>query len=296
MAKDPAFLFYSKDFYEGTRTMIPEERACYIDLLIYQHQHGIIPNDLKRVLMYCSGIEQATLQATLEAKFKQTDKGWVNKKLNDVVFERAEFKNKLSINGTIGQFWKKCKANLNAKDYKKLRKDLENIDKTELFEFLKDKTINESTLKALLKALLKHYANVDADVNVNADTDKSGKGGTGEKPELIYPFTTDEFLQQWELWKDYKKKEHSFKYKTLQSEQASLKELSNLSKGVVGNAIKILHQSMANGWKGFFELKNNTNGNRNQNQHRTDAEAKRDISNKVDNIYDGKRSTGTDNY
>ena len=36
--KDPAFLFYSKDFYEGTRTMLPEERACYIDLMIYQHQ------------------------------------------------------------------------------------------------------------------------------------------------------------------------------------------------------------------------------------------------------------------
>ena len=31
--KDPAFLFYSKDFYEGTRTMLPEERACYIDLM-----------------------------------------------------------------------------------------------------------------------------------------------------------------------------------------------------------------------------------------------------------------------
>jgi len=37
--KDPAFLFYSKDFYEGTRTMLPEERACYIDLMIYQMLH-----------------------------------------------------------------------------------------------------------------------------------------------------------------------------------------------------------------------------------------------------------------
>ena len=75
--KDPAFLFYSKDFYEGTRMMLPEERACYVDLLIYQHQNGIIPLDLKRVLMYCNGVDEATLKATLEAKFTKTEEGWV---------------------------------------------------------------------------------------------------------------------------------------------------------------------------------------------------------------------------
>lgn len=79
MAKDPAFLFYSRDFYEGTRTMLPEERACYMDLMIYQHQHGKIPAYLKRVLMYCSGVDEATLKATLVAKFKQDKEGWTDK-------------------------------------------------------------------------------------------------------------------------------------------------------------------------------------------------------------------------
>ena len=74
--KDPAFLFYSKDFYEGTRMMLPEERACYMDLLVYQHQNGSIPTDLKRVLMYCNGVDLATLEATLEAKFELVDEGW----------------------------------------------------------------------------------------------------------------------------------------------------------------------------------------------------------------------------
>lgn len=78
MAKDPAFLFYSTDFYEGTRTMLPEERTCYVDLMIYQHQRGPIPNDLQRVLLYCNGISEATLKATLQAKFKLTDKGWLS--------------------------------------------------------------------------------------------------------------------------------------------------------------------------------------------------------------------------
>lgn len=77
MAKDPAFLFYSTDFYEGTRTMLPEERACFIDLMIYQHQRGPIPNDLKRVLLYCNGVDEATLKTTLQSKFKLTSEGWI---------------------------------------------------------------------------------------------------------------------------------------------------------------------------------------------------------------------------
>lgn len=76
--KDPAFLFYSKDFYEGTRMMLPVERACYVDLLIYQHQNGPIPNTLERVLLYCNGVDEATLKATLKAKFKRTKSGWIN--------------------------------------------------------------------------------------------------------------------------------------------------------------------------------------------------------------------------
>src|SRR5690606_20628174 len=107
MAKDPAFLFYSKEFYEGTRTMLPEERACYIDLMIYQHQHEYIPNDIKRVSMYCSGIDQAILEATLKAKFKLCDKGWYNHKLSKVIDERKEFSKRQSDNGLVGQFFKK---------------------------------------------------------------------------------------------------------------------------------------------------------------------------------------------
>lgn len=165
--KDPAFLLYSKDFYEGTRMMLPEERACYMDLMIYQHQNGIIPDDTRRLLMYCSGVDEATLKATLKAKFKLTNKGWVNQKLDRVISERSEFKNKQSINGTIGQFWKKCKANLSVKEYKKLRSDLENIDKNQLFVYLESNKIEKDTLKGSLKALLKHLVDEDVIEDVN---------------------------------------------------------------------------------------------------------------------------------
>ncbi|AZA49774.1 DUF1376 domain-containing protein [Chryseobacterium carnipullorum] len=75
--KDPAFLFYSKDFYEGTRMMLPKERACYMDLLVYQHQNGKIPDDNIILLDFCHGVDEATLKTTLNLKFSPSDNGWV---------------------------------------------------------------------------------------------------------------------------------------------------------------------------------------------------------------------------
>lgn len=178
--KDPAFLFYSKDFYEGTRTMLPEERACYIDLMIYQHQNGCIPNDLTRVLMYCNGVSEATLIATLKAKFKQTPEGcWLNEKLAKVVSEREEFSFKQSINGSVGQFWKKAKAILDKVNYSKLKDSLYEKTNNEIFEIIKDKEITE----AMLEALLKHIANANANANANEEDLLFNKGGMGEKPK-----------------------------------------------------------------------------------------------------------------
>lgn len=172
MAKDPAFLFYSKDFYEGTRLMLPEERACFIDLMIYQHQHGgFIPNDIKRMTMYCSGIDKATLEATLEAKFKLCDKGWYNEKLEKVINDRQEFSIKQSGNGLLGQFFKKAKTTINTSDYDKLKSYIFNeYGKEKLIEELKKDT---NTYEAMLEALLKHLANV----NVNVIGNKDNKGG-----------------------------------------------------------------------------------------------------------------------
>ena len=74
------------------------------------------------------------------------------------------------------------------------------------------------------------------------------------------PFNSSDFKNCWIQWKEYKNKEHKFKYKTPQSEQAGLIQLSKMANGNELDAIKIITQSMANGWKGFFELKNNNNG------------------------------------
>lgn len=85
---------------------------------------------------------------------------------------------------------------------------------------------------------------------------------------LENPFS-EKFLDQWILWKNYKKTEHKFLFKSIESEQASLNDLVSKSNGNEETAIKIIHQSMANGWKGLFELKNEVNGRSKTNGSQT---------------------------
>ena len=254
--KDPAFLFYSTDFYEGTRTMLPEERACFIDLMIYQHQRGTIPNDLKRILLYCNGVNEATLKATLEAKFKLTPEGWVNSRLAQVILERKEYSEKQSINGVIGQFWKKSKAILSNKDYLKLRKSLENKSKDELFELVSNLEISEATLKALLEASLKH---LEDEIE---DEDKDEILIKGFKVSIL-----DNFRESMLKWLHHKRKQGKT-YKDSESTELAYKKLFELARGNPDTAMKIVEQSMANNWAGLFELKTSQKSQNNGNRHR----------------------------
>lgn len=76
---------------------------------------------------------------------------------------------------------------------------------------------------------------------------------------VIFPFDSEDFKKWWGIWKEYKKKEHNFKYKSHISEQAASKELANLSNGNESTALKIIERSISKGWKGFFPLENNKN-------------------------------------
>jgi len=81
------------------------------------------------------------------------------------------------------------------------------------------------------------------------------------KEELLYPFQEIEFKESWNEWKDFKRTEKKFNWKSTKSEQKALNNLKEISKGNYLTAIKIIDQSIVNGWSGLFELKNVTNGN-----------------------------------
>jgi hypothetical protein len=81
--------------------------------------------------------------------------------------------------------------------------------------------------------------------------------------EIIFPFDSEEFKNWWAMWIRYKKEEHQDEYKSNLTQQAALKKLSGLAAGDENIAIKIIEQSIAEGWKGLFELKISKNGTKN---------------------------------
>lgn len=250
MAKnnDPAFLFYSQDFYAGTRTMLPNERAAYVDLLIYQHQNGVIPLDTNRVLMFCSGIEKATLEATLEAKFKQTSNGWINEKLQKVVEDRQSYKSNQSKNGVIGQFWKKANSALKAKEQRVLREYFSDMEREEMIELFSDfNKKSKASLKASLKATLKHLENENENENESKiETEKKKK-----EPELIFPFDDKDFLKWWDEWIAYKKRVHKFTYQDNSTKQTLLMRISEYF-ATPEEAVDRIKSSISNKWHGLI--------------------------------------------
>lgn len=129
----------------------------------------------------------------------------------------------------------------------------------------KVKTFAKAKPKA--KAQAKHQANSENEYDNENENNNVNEGEKKDDPEkvLTYPFASDEFMSMWANWKEYKNTEFKFKYKSIQSEQAALSELSNLANGDEDIGLAIIRQSMAKGWKGFFELKTESNDQRGNN-------------------------------
>jgi uncharacterized protein YdaU (DUF1376 family) len=106
--------------------------------------------------------------------------------------------------------------------------------------------------------MLEHMENENENENIDKDI-------------VIIPFT-DKFKIKWNEWIDYKRDQHKFKYKSIKTEQTSIDQLIKLSNNKEESAIEIINTSIANGWKGFFELKNNKNEtNRLNSEQKFDA-------------------------
>tara|TARA_R110002050_G_scaffold291216_1_gene445523 strand:- start:238 stop:903 length:666 start_codon:yes stop_codon:yes gene_type:complete len=78
------------------------------------------------------------------------------------------------------------------------------------------------------------------------------------------PFDSKRFSNAWSLWKEYKKKDFRFTFKSAISESSALSKLHKMSEGHEENALLIIEQSVANGWKGFFQLSKSQNKKSNE--------------------------------
>lgn len=165
------------------------------------------------------------------------------------------------------------------------------------------KSIKENNLNTLLDTLSNTLFNRVLEKEKEEDKEKEeekekekDKEKEKEKREekIIFPFNTEKFRIAWGAWKQYKKEQHKFTYKGEHSEQIALKELSEKSNHNETTAINIIQQSIANGWKGLFQLKNNINGQiRNQdgtinwkevNRNADEFLSKQGLGRKEDNV------------
>jgi len=76
--------------------------------------------------------------------------------------------------------------------------------------------------------------------------------------ENPFPFTKN-FIPAWDEWKAFKKEQFRFSYKPI-GEKGALEALYELSAGNEQMAHAIIKQSIANGWRGLFDLKTTSNG------------------------------------
>lgn len=86
------------------------------------------------------------------------------------------------------------------------------------------------------------------------DKDKEINKKESEKIEIVYPFESPKFRQMWDNWVRYRK-ESGHPYRSDLSLQAALKKLATWPEDT---AIAVMEQSIANGWQGLFDIKNQT--------------------------------------
>lgn len=243
--KAPSFNFYAQDFLTGCTYLTNEEIGIYVKMLCKQWTDGNIP---KKRLGFLIGKDWDNISDELKSKFKDDGEFLVNERLEKEREKKQNFIEKQSENGRKGGRPRKNESS-------------ESVINTGIKNELKPNALkNKNPNKTQKKPLEKR--------NMNTEYEKESvieKEGMGEKTNLVYPFNSEDFIYSWMAWKEYKKTEFRFKYKSIQSEQASLSELNNLSGHDKEKAIAIIHQSMAQGWKGFFELKSSSNGKSNTN-------------------------------
>jgi uncharacterized phage protein (TIGR02220 family) len=94
--KDPAVLFYTKDFLTGTAFFTDAERGQYIRLLCEQHQNGHIPEN--HMVSVCFSLGSPVVK-----KFVKDEQGnYYNERMEEEIIKRRKFSESRYNNGKEG--------------------------------------------------------------------------------------------------------------------------------------------------------------------------------------------------
>lgn len=194
--KDPAFLFYSKDWIEGTAELMPNEKGVFVDLLAHQHQKKGLPTDINRLarLVGLSFEEFEKIWVIIGDKFEEFEGRLFNKKLLKVMDSRSEKGKKNTIIGIFSGILRKEKPSekeytfvKNSFNYEEfMRFDSERIYER-IYEWYRER------LKSIENANENNNSNNNTDSIDNTDISKS---------EKIKKAATDFYANQIELNKE----------------------------------------------------------------------------------------------
>ena len=229
------FKFYPSEWMMGKiQRMTANHQAAFIRLCcMYWKDEGEMPVEDAKI--ECNGISEVDIYSDLlRARIISETAGMVSIKfLDEQLYEIEATTEKKRIAGRKGGIAKASKSKASAKQNVASAKQVPQND------------VAESTREDKIR-----------------EEKKRQEKKRTEKKKVLLPWSEEEFTEHWNLWKEYKKDEHKFTYKSAISEQGALKQLTNISNGSMETAIKIIHQSISNGYKGLFTLaKQESNSN-----------------------------------
>lgn len=191
MAKDPAFLWYSKDWLTNTTEWSLEEKGAMAELKSYQHLNGSIPADLDKIarILRISIEHLNRIWKTIGSKFSPAPESerLIDSELQELMDDRAEKAHRNRISGTFASVLRG--AELSKNQYKEVRKSFRIDDFTETPTERLTETITE-----WLSKCLKSIGNGDAIANGDGNATKE-KGVQGEKPKSLHHRMQVHFLQ-----------------------------------------------------------------------------------------------------
>ena len=172
MAKDPAVLWYSKDWLEGTGDFMPEEKGVYMDLLMHQQQKGSLPNETKRLsrLAALSESEFLEIWENISHKFVETEDGrLINSRLAKEMGLRSVKAKKRAISGIFAVLIRESTLPEEDKDLikKKFKSDFFIEEKREDLDQIITKWFNQ-----MVSSLDNHSGSGSGSATVNIKTNK----------------------------------------------------------------------------------------------------------------------------
>lgn len=168
--RDPAILLYKDKWLIATKGMRADAKGWYLNLIIYQHDIGSLPNDIEELANLCdvrfSEFEQfkQVFEQVLSHKFElNSDNRLENAFAREIIHSRETFKEKRSGAGKLSYVLKYFRKHFKYKSgFEEWFKHNVDID----FDIK-----NEQVLKQVFKQNFELYINVNEDVNINLNTD-----------------------------------------------------------------------------------------------------------------------------